>query len=110
MAFAVSSPLSAQSNVDTLQIDNVKHMTKLDDVYPLPGAQYQLHHFLAFISLPGIDPYAVYNHTLEFEPDLLEHIRKLTPGCKIGIQPFAVNSNGKDEKPIKFPRKDFYIK
>jgi hypothetical protein len=105
-----ASPLHAQAKMDTLQLDSLKLMTKLSDIYPLPGEQYQLHHFLAFISLPGIDPYAVYNQSNEFETDLLEHISKLTPGCKFAIQPFAINSSGTDQKPVKFPRKDYYIR
>lgn len=108
-ALIAASPLRAQAKMDTLSLDSVKLMTKLSDIYPLPGDQYQLHHFLAFVSLPGIDPYAVYNKTYDFEPDLLEHISKLTPGCKLAIQPFAVNSSETDQKPVKFPRKDFYI-
>jgi hypothetical protein len=105
IALFASSPLHAQAKMDTLQLDSVKLMTKLSDIYPLPGEKYQLHHFLAFISLPGIDPYAVYNHAYEFEPDLLEHISKLTPGSKFAIQPFAINSEWHRSKTNKVSRR-----
>ena len=110
-ALTASSEISAQSNTDTLQLDSLKHMKKLNDIYPMPGEPYHLHHFVAFISLEGIDPYAVYNKGSEFEPDLIEKINLLKSGNKIAIQPFALNStNSTDQKPVKFPRKDFYIK
>ena len=108
---AASSEIRAQSKTDTLQLDSLKHMKKLNDIYPMPGEPYHLHHFVAFISLEGIDPYAVYNQGSDFEPDLIEKINLLKPGNKIAIQPFALNStNSTDQKPVKFPRKDFYIK
>ena len=107
---AATSQISAQAKTDTLQLDSLKHMKKLNDIYPMPGEPYQLHHFVAFISLEGIDPYAVYNKGSDFEPDLIEKINLLKAGNKIAIQPFAINAKSTDQKPAKFPRKDFYIK
>lgn len=109
-ALTTSYQINAQAKTDTLQLDSMKHMKKLSDIYPMPGEPYQLHHFVAFISLEGIDPYAVYNKGSDFEPDLIEKINLLKAGNKISIQPFAINSNSTDQKPVKFPRKDFYLK
>lgn len=106
----VTSPLRGQSNMDTLQLDSLKRMTTLSDLYSLPNEQYQLDHFLAFIYLPGIDPYAVYNKGNAFVPDLLENINKLEGESKFSIQVFAFHTTQPDQKAIKFPRKDYYIK
>jgi hypothetical protein len=109
-AFTISSDLAAQSITDTLQLDSLKQLRKLSDIYTLPGGQYQLDHFLAFIYLPDIEPYAVFNKGNDFIPELVETISKMKGESKFSIQVFALNTDKPDPKPMKFPRKDFYIK
>ena len=107
-----SSPiyLKAQSSTDTLTIDSVLRMTVLQDLYQLPGENYQLDHFVLFISLPGIDPIAAYNHTFDFTENTIENINRLTAGSKLSVLVYAINKDHPDSSPVKLPRKDFYIK
>ena len=106
----INSQLHAQSSIDTLPLQAIQKMTKLDDLYKLPGEKDSLDHFVAFISLPGIEPVAAYNRGKDFEPNTIENLNQLTPGSKLSILAYAINSDHPELGPLKLPRKDFYIK
>ncbi len=110
LTFTWNHSLSAQSKTDTLELELVHKMTTLADLYSPPGENYQLDHFVVFISQPGIDPFAAYNYSSDFIPNTIENLNRLTSGSTLSLQVYAVNSDHPGEKPVKLPRKDFYIK
>jgi hypothetical protein len=64
--------------MDTLTLYGVHQMSQLEDLYKMPGANYQLDHFVLFISLPGIDPIAAYNRTYDLTANTIENLKRLT--------------------------------
>lgn len=109
-ACPLGNSLSAQSATDTLQVEALQKMTHLADLYLLPDKNYQLDHFVAFISLPGIDPIAVYNQGNTFLPNTIENINRLTQGSKLSILVYASNTDHPEIGPVKLPRKEYVIK
>jgi|GEM_PF-7030419 len=106
----VSSNLAAQSTTDTIPFKNIRQLTKLEDLYKLPGDKDSLDHFVAFITLPGTDPVAAYNKGSDFIPNTIEIINQLTPGSKLSILVYAINTDHPEMGPVKLLRKDFFIK
>ena len=102
--------LKAQASMDTLTVDSVHQMTQLQDLYQMPGENYQLDHFVLFIGLPGIDPIAAYNRTFDLTANTIENIKSLTSCSKLSVQVYATNRDQPDSSPVKLPRKDYFIK
>jgi len=96
--------------MDTLTLYSVHQMSQLQDLYQLPGENYQLDHFVLFISLPGIDPIAAYNRTYDLTANTVENIKRLTSGSKLSVQVYATNKDQPDSGPVKLPRKEYFIK
>ena len=96
--------------MDTLTLYGVHQMSQLEDLYKMPGDNYQLDHFVLFISLPGIDPIAAYNRTYDLTANTIENLKRLTSGSKLSVLVYAANKDQPDSSPTKLPMKDYFIK
>ena len=101
----------SQSKADSLQIDKLRNMEVITEIYSIPHTRYHLDHFVFVRKTANIDPEVQYNKGEKITDESKLFLNRIKPGDTLIIKEvYALNSESPDTGLIKLPERKFLVK
>ena len=111
LAFILIPQLAhSQGKIDTLQIDQLRKIESITEIYSIPHTRYILDHFVFVRKTDLIDPEVQYNKGERISVESKSLLNRIKPGDTLIVKEvYALNNESLDTGLIKFPERKFLV-